>query len=77
MTPKGFKTWVSKAAQGRRIIYYEGNHLQENVKVLALRDAAMKAYEDGEVTLVQKRMTPVQGITKRTQGTFAYVAIKL
>lgn len=77
MTPKGFKAWVRKAAQGRQIIYFEGEHLQANEKVLALRDVAMTAYEAGEVTLVQKRMTPQAGINKRTRGTFAYVAIKL
>jgi hypothetical protein len=44
---------------------------------MALRDVAMGAYEAGEVTLVQKRMTPQAGITKRTRGTFAYMALKL
>jgi hypothetical protein len=76
MTPKGFKAWVRKAAQGRQIIYFEGRHLQENGKVMALRDVAMEAYEAGEVSLVQRRMTPAAGVNKRTQGTFAYVAVK-
>lgn len=77
MTPKGFKAWVRKAARGRKIIYFEGRQIQENDKLLALRDVAMEAYEAGEVALVQKRMAPVAGINKRTEGTFAYVAIKL
>ncbi len=77
MTPKGFKAWVRKAAQGRQIIYFEGEHLQASEAIMALRDVVMAAYEAGEVTLFQKRMTPMQGITKRTCGTFAYVAVKL
>ena len=77
MTPKGFKAWARKADAGRRIIYYEGKHLQESDAVMKLRDVVMSAYEAGNVLLVQKRMTPVAGITKRTRGTFAYVAIRL
>ncbi len=78
MTPKGFKQWVSRAAQGRQIIYFEGPHLQGSEATLALRDAAYSAYEAGEVNLFQKRMTPAQGIhPKRTLGTFAYMAVKL
>ena len=77
MTPKGFKAWVNRAAQGRQIIYFEGEHLQKDDAVMALRDAAMVAYEAGDVTLFQKRLTPAQGINKRTCGTFAYVALKL
>lgn len=78
MTPKGFKQWVGKAAQGRQIIYFEGMHLQGSEAVMALRDAAYAAYEAGEVLLFQKRMTPAQGINpKRTLGTFAYIALKL
>ena len=77
MTPKGFKAWVTRAAQGRRIVYYEGEHLQQSPAVMALRDAVMAAYEAGEVLLVQKRITPMQGINRRTVGTFGYLAIKL
>lgn len=77
MTPKGFKAWMQTAKQGSRIHYYEGKHLQETKAVMLLRDAVMAAYEAGVVTLFQKRMTPAQGITNRTCGTFAYVAIKL
>ncbi len=78
MTPKGFKQWVRMAAQGRRIIYFEGEHLQGSPEVLSLRDEVYSAYEAGEVLLFQKRMTPAQGINpKRTLGTFAYVAVKL
>ncbi len=76
MTPKGFKAWVRKAAQGRQIIYFEGAHIQDCIGHVALRDAAMEAYEAGEVNLVQRRMTPAAGVNKRTQGTFAYVAVK-
>jgi hypothetical protein len=78
MTPKGFKQWVSKAARGRQIIYFEGMHLQGSEATLALRDMAYAAYEAGEVILFQKRMTPAQGVhPKRTLGTFAYIALKL
>ncbi len=77
MTPKGFRAWVSKATTGRKIIYFEGKHLQETVKVIAMRNAAMAAYEAGDVLLTQKRITPQAGITKRTKGTFAYVATRI
>lgn len=77
MTPSGFKTWVMRAARGRKIIYFEGEHLQVSEQVKGLRDAVMEAYEAGEVTLLQKRMTPMQGVTKRTVGTFAFLAMKL
>jgi hypothetical protein len=76
MTPTGFKTWVKKAATGRKIIYFEGEHLQ-TVKAKPLRDAAWAAYEKGDVRLFQKRLTPMQGVNaKYTRGTFAYVAVK-
>lgn len=77
MTPKGFKAWVSRAARGRQIIYFEGPHLQVTETVKRLRDAAMTAYEAGEVSLFQKRITPQQGVSRRTLGTFAYVAVKI
>lgn len=77
MTPAGFKQWVRQAAQGRQIIYFQGEHLQ-TLEAKPLRDVAWAAYESGEVRLFQKRLTPVQGVNaKYTQGTFAYIAVKL
>ncbi len=76
MTPQGFKQWVNSAAPGRRIIYYQGKHLQASFKVIALRDAVYKSYEAGNVILFQKRLTPSEGINANTQGTFAYIAVK-
>jgi hypothetical protein len=77
MTPAGFKKWAKQAAQGRQIIYFQGEHLQ-TPEVKPLRDAAWDAYERGQVLLFQKRLTPVQGVNpKYTRGTFAYVAVKI
>lgn len=75
MTPKGFKAWVRKAARGRHIIYFQGENIQANEKVIELRDVAMAAYESKDVILYQKRLTPTGEIdVKRTVGTFAYFA---
>lgn len=76
MTPKGFKQWVKGAAQGRKIIYFEGEHLQ-TLTTKPLRDTVWQSYEKGEVRLFQKRLTPMQGVNaKYTRGTFAYIAVK-
>lgn len=77
MTPQGFERWVLKAAQGRQIIYWQGEHLSESEESRAMRQVAQEAYSKGEVTLVTKREHPVQGITKNTRGTFAWLAIRL
>ena len=77
MTPQGFERWVLKAAQGRQIIYWQGEHLSESDESKAMREVAQAAYEKGEVTLVQKREFPVQGVTNRTRGTFAWLAIRI
>lgn len=77
MTPKGFKAWVSKAAVGRRIIYFQGENIQATEKVRELRDVAMAACESKDVLLFQTRLTPTEGVTKRTRGTFAYTALRV
>lgn len=71
MTPDGFRAWVRDAKPRDQIIYHQGLNLAREKD---LRDAAWDAYEDGTVTLIQARITPVQGINKRTVGIFAYVA---
>ena len=76
MTPEGFKHWVLRAAQGRQIIYWQGEHLSESPEAKDMRAVARVAYEAGEVTLTCKREYPVQGITNRTQGSFAWLAIR-
>lgn len=77
MTPKGFKAWVRKAGRGRQIIYFQGQNIQLTDKTKALRDAAYAAYEAGDVILCQKRLTPLQGLTRSMTGTFAYMALRI
>jgi hypothetical protein len=71
MTPEGFKAWVRDAEVGDQIIYHQGLNL---AREKPLRDAAWAAYEEGTVTLAQARIHPMQGINRKTIGTFAYIA---
>ena len=71
MTPEGFSAWVRGAEVGDQIIYHQGLNL---ARERSLRNEVWSSYEEGTVTLVQARITPKQGINKRTVGTFAYIA---
>ena len=74
MTPEGFRSWVRAAVPGDQIIYHQGLNLSETPDIKELRDAAWEAFEEGTVTLIQARIRPMQGVNKRTIGTFAYLA---
>ena len=65
-----FEAWLKAAEPGERLVYHEGTFLRQGGMTVQAR----KAFNRGEVELVQERL--MHPVSTNKCGVFAWIAVK-